>query len=122
MPTIEVSQKDLCKLIGKKLELNELGDAVAYAKAEIDSSEGDSLKLDIKDSNRPDLWSTEGVAREIQGRITKNKGIPKYKLGKSKVVVKVDRKVSKVRPLTVCAVAKGLRIDDNVLSQLIQLQ
>ena len=122
MPTIEVSQKDLCKLIGKKLELNELGDAVAYAKAEIDSSEGDSIKLDIKDSNRPDLWSTEGVAREIQGRITKNKGIPKYKLGKSKVVVKVDKKVSKVRPLTVCAVAKGLRIDDNVLSQLIQLQ
>lgn len=122
MPTIEVSHKDLCKLIGKKLTIEEMKDAILFAKGEIESVDDDLLKVDIKDSNRPDLWSTEGIAREIQGRITKNKGLPKYKLGKSKVVVKVDKKVSKVRPLTVCAVAKGLKINEDVLSQMIQLQ
>ena len=125
MPSIEISQKDLCSLIGKKLTLSELEEAVSYAKAEVEAVEGDILKLDIKDTNRPDLWSAEGIAREIAGRVVKSKratGLPEYKVNKSRVVVRVDRKVSKVRPLTVCAVVKGLNVTDDVLSQMIQLQ
>ncbi len=122
MPTIEVSFKDLCNLIGKKLSLKEFESVVGYAKGEIDSVNGDTIKIDIKDSNRPDLWSAEGIAREIRGRITKDKGLPKYKVKKSKVKVRVDKKVKKVRPLTVCAVVRNLKINENVLSQLIQLQ
>ncbi len=123
MPTIDVSFKDLCKLVGKKMPLAKLKeDYILYAKGEIDAVQGDQLKIDIKDTNRPDLWSVEGIAREIQGRITNRTGIPKYKVGKSDVVVYVDKKNKKVRPYTVCAVAKGLKINDDVLSQMIQLQ
>jgi len=123
MPTIDVSFKDLCKLVGKKMELAKLKDEyILYAKGEVDEAKGDALKIDIKDTNRPDLWSAEGIAREIKGRITSHKGLPKYRLGKSRVVVKVDKKNKDVRPYTVCAVAKGLKIDDNVMSQMIQLQ
>lgn len=122
MPTIEVSKKDLCKLIGKNLPLEQLKDAVEYAKSEIESAEGDVLKLDVKDSNRPDLWSAEGLAREVQGRLGIKKGLPKYKIGKSKVIVKVEKKNAQVRPLTVCAVAKGLKLNDEALGQMIQLQ
>jgi phenylalanyl-tRNA synthetase beta chain len=122
MPTIEASFADLCKLIEKKVSLEELKKLVSYAKCEIESAEGDLLKIEIKDTNRPELWSVEGIAREIKGRIGKEKGCPKYRVKKSKVTVKVDEKVSKVRPLTVCAVVKNLKIDENVLSQIIQLQ
>jgi len=123
MPTIDVSFKDLCRLVGRNMPLEKLRDEyILYAKGEVDEVKGDELKLDIKDTNRPELWSAEGVAREIQGRITKHIGLPKYKVGKSKVVVKVDKKNENVRPYTVCAVAKGLKIDVNVLSQMIQLQ
>jgi predicted acyl esterase len=41
---------------------------------------------------------------------------------KGKVVVKVDAKMKSVRPYTVCAVARNLKIDKDVLSQMIQLQ
>ncbi|MFH7860697.1 MAG: phenylalanine--tRNA ligase subunit beta [Candidatus Aenigmatarchaeota archaeon] len=122
MPTIEVSFKDLCNLIGKKFSLEEMKELVRFAKGEAESVEGDLLKIEVKDTNRPELWSAEGIAREIKGRIKKEKGCPKYKVGKSRVEVIVDKKVSKVRPLTVCAVVKGLKIDENVLSQIIQLQ
>ncbi len=122
MPKIEISHKDLCNLTGKKLSIDELKDAILYAKGEIDEVTGDVLKIDSKDTNRPDLWSTEGIARELKGRLTKETGLPKYKVRKSKVVVKVDDKVSKVRPYTVCAVVKNLKIDEFVLSQMIQLQ
>lgn len=122
MPTVEVSYKDLCSLVGKKLAIGELKNAIAYAKGEINSVEGDSLKIDIGDSNRPDLWSAEGIAREVKGRVTEEKGLPKYEVKKSEISVKVDEKVNKVRPLTVCAVGRNLKIDENVLSQIIQLQ
>jgi phenylalanyl-tRNA synthetase beta chain len=123
MPTIDVSFKDLQKLVGKKMTIEQLKDEyILFAKGEVDDIQGDTLKLDIKDTNRPDLWSAEGIARDIQGRVTKRTGMPKYKIGKSKVVVNVDRRNEKVRPYTVCAVAKGVKIDDNVLSQMIQLQ
>ncbi|MEM5834758.1 MAG: phenylalanine--tRNA ligase subunit beta [Candidatus Aenigmatarchaeota archaeon] len=122
MPTIEVSFKDLCSLVGKKLSLEEVKELVRYAKSEVESVEGDLLKIEVKDTNRPELWSVEGIAREIKGRIGKEKGCPRYKVERSRVEVMVDKKVSKVRPLTVCAVVRDLKIDENVLSQIIQLQ
>jgi phenylalanyl-tRNA synthetase beta chain len=112
----------LCSLIGKNLTVDELKQYILFAKAEIDDVKGDLMKIDSKDTNRPDLWSAEGIARELKGRLTSERGLPKYKIGKSNLVVNVDRKVSKVRPLTVCAVAKNLKIDEATLSQLIQLQ
>lgn len=93
-----------------------------FAKAGIEEVEGDILKVEVKDTNRPDLWSVEGIVRELKGRLTKDRGLPKYRIEKSDIVVNVDKKVSRVRPLTVCAVAKNLNINETVLSQLIQLQ
>jgi len=122
MPKIDVSYSDLCSLIGKKISTADLRRHVFYAKAELEGVEGDTLKLDAKDTNRPDLWSAEGIARELRGRLVGEKGLPKYDIEKSGLVVNVDQKVAKVRPLTVCAVAKNLDIDEIILSQLIQLQ
>jgi phenylalanyl-tRNA synthetase beta chain len=121
MPKIDVSYSDLCELIGRRISFEELKQYIFFAKAEIEGKEGDVLKIDSKDTNRPDLWSVEGIARELRGRLGE-KGLPKYKIERSGLVVNVDQKVAKVRPLTVCAVAKNLNIDDIVLSQLIQLQ
>ena len=121
MPTIESSYKDLCQVVGKEIPIEELKDLVNFAKSEIEAVDGDLLKIEVKDANRPDLWSSEGIAREIMGRLSKG-GLPEYSVGKSDVVVKVDRSVSKVRPYTVCAVVKNLKISPKFLSQIIQLQ
>lgn len=122
MPTIEVNYEDLLSLIGKRISLNELSEkAILYAKGEIDAVRGVNLKIDIKDTNRPDLWSAEGIAREIAGRYGKP-GLPEYRVGKSDIVVNVDPKVNKIRPVIAAAVVKNLKITDDVLSQMIQLQ
>ncbi len=122
MPTIELSRKDLEKLCGKKFSAKELEEALMFVKGEIDSSEGDSLKVDVKETNRPDLWSAEGIAREINGRLGKRKGIPQYKIGKSGLTVKIEESVKEARPLTVAAVVKGVKVSNDLLVQLIQLQ
>ncbi len=122
MPTIEISRKDLCSLIGKNLSSEQLEQLLSYAKASIDSAEGDLLKVEVADANRPDLWSAEGIARIIKGQIGKEKGMPSYTIKKSNFVVKVDESVKKARPLVICAVVKDLKLSEEAIKQIIQLQ
>ncbi|MBI4176162.1 MAG: phenylalanine--tRNA ligase subunit beta [Candidatus Aenigmarchaeota archaeon] len=121
MPKIEISHKDLCRLAGKSIPIKALQENdIFYAKGEVDSVDGDTLKIDIKDTNRPDLWSTEGIARELRAKYS-TAGLRKYSAGKPGMAVAVDTK-SRVQPVVSCAIARGLKMDDHFLSQVIQLQ
>ena len=123
MPTIEISKKDICDLIGKKASTEELGELLSFCKAEIESAEEDVLKVEVADVNRPDLWSAEGLAREIKAKIGREKGVPKYKISENgKYSINVDPKLKNIRPLIVCAVVKNLKLNDNAIKQIIQLQ
>jgi phenylalanyl-tRNA synthetase beta chain len=61
MPTIDIKKKDLDILIGKRLRLEALEKLLMLAKAELKEyiAETDDLKVELSDSNRPDLWSAE---------------------------------------------------------------
>lgn len=123
MPTIEFSLRDLEKLIGKKIGLEDLkNEGILFVKGEVDENLGEILKVTIKDINRPDLWSVEGIARELRGHYRIEEGLPKFSVKKSGLTVIVEKKVEKVRPKTVCAVVKKLRLDDESIKQMIQLQ
>ncbi|MFA5357357.1 MAG: phenylalanine--tRNA ligase subunit beta [archaeon] len=122
MPKFEVSKKDLESLIGKTISMKSLDELLEFAKSELDGVEGDVLKIDCKETNRPDLWSAEGLAREIKARIGKEKGLCAYKVGKMGVDVFVDSNLEKVRPFIVCAVVRGVTVNENFLLQMVQLQ
>lgn len=124
MPKIEIWKDDLDRLVRKRLKDEELEEALVFAKTELEEFDRKSgrLRLDIKDSNRPDLWSAEGIARELRGHLGIEKGVPGYRVSPSGVVVNIDRKVQRIRPLMVAAVIKGLRFSDRAIEQMIQLQ
>ncbi|MDO8537387.1 MAG: phenylalanine--tRNA ligase subunit beta [archaeon] len=122
MPTIECNVNDLNKLLGKDYSIEELRELVNFAIAEIDAVEGDTLKIDVKTSNRPDLWSVEGIARAIVGRIGTQKGIPKIEIKKGNNQIIVEESIAKVRPFIAAAIAKNVEISEEFLIQLIQLQ
>lgn len=122
MPTVEGSKKDLEKLVGKKFSSEELKEAVLYAKGEMEELKGDKIVVDVKDSNRPDLWSIEGIARALKGAYGKEKGIPKYKTGKAKEFILVEKKVEKVRPCIAGAIVRKVKVSEEFLVQMIQLQ
>lgn len=121
MPVVEFFINDIQRLIGKKISLEELEEAILFAKGEIESVEGDLVKVDIKDTNRPDLWSAEGIARELRNHLGKG-GLVKYRINKSGFRMIVDKKVENVRAKTVGAVVKNLHFDDYFIKQIIQLQ
>lgn len=122
MPTIEISKKDLEKLVGKKLKKEEIEELLQYAKAEYDGDDGDTIKVDCADTNRPDLWSVEGIARQIRGGLGKDLGVPYYNIHKSNFFVRVEPAVKNIRPRIACAVLKDVNITDEVIKQIIQMQ
>lgn len=122
MPIIEINKKDLEKILNKKLDEKQLDELMQYTKVGIEKIEGDIITFEVKDSNRPDLLSVEGIGRELLGMIGKEKGLAYYKASKSDYEVIIDKKVSKVRPEIVCAVVKDLKLNDYGIKQIIQLQ
>ncbi|MAG21883.1 MAG: phenylalanine--tRNA ligase subunit beta [Candidatus Diapherotrites archaeon] len=122
MPNVNVSLKDIGKLVGKKLSVKEFKEAVLYAKGEVDAIEGDMITVDMKDTNRPDLLSAEGLAREIRSRITRDRGITKYKIRKGNIELLVDKNVANIRPYIAAAIVKNVKVTEDFLIQIIQLQ
>src|SRR3989338_6811081 len=122
MPTIEFGKKDLELLTGKKFSEKELEDALMFVKGEIDGREGNKIKLDVKETNNPELLSVEGIARKLKAGFGIKKGLilPKIKKGKEKCIV--DSNLKNIRPFIACCVVKNVSLTEEFLEQLIQLQ
>ena len=124
MPTIEIDLNDLEKLIGKKLPTaqEELEELFMFVKGEIDKKENNKVWLDIKETNRPDLWSSEGIARELKAKLGIEKGLPKYQIKKSNIELFIEKSVEQSRPFIAAAIARNIKFSDEFLKQMIQLQ
>ncbi|MEM4247671.1 MAG: phenylalanine--tRNA ligase subunit beta, partial [Candidatus Nanoarchaeia archaeon] len=122
MPTIEISLRDLEKLVGKKLPTdNRLAEILEYAKAEVEGIDDDTLKINIEDSNRADLWCAEGIARQIKPALGEG-GIKRYVIHPSDYRVFVHGKLEKIRGFIACAVVKKVVLNDTIIKQIMQQQ
>jgi phenylalanyl-tRNA synthetase beta chain len=70
--------------------------------------------------NRPDWFALEGMARSL--RAYYHKEIKEYKAKKGDYVVEVDKSVAQMRPYTVCALIKGLKMTDERIVDMVQVQ
>ena len=131
MPKIEVFRDALARAIhAPKITDDELEAIFPVAKAELDepADAGGIMKVELNDTNRPDLWSTAGLARQV--RIARGGELPHYQFfsdatvrrehGRRRVVV--DPSVQEVRPYVVAFVMSGPPIGEAVLKDLIQTQ
>ena len=124
MPTITFSLKDLQNLVDKKLTVEEVQELAHYGKGDFESydKETDEVKIDFGDTNLPYLWSVEGFARLIKGILGVQRGSPKIKVRKGNYQIIVDKSVIKFRPCIACFAAKGKKVDDYLIKQIVQLQ
>lgn len=130
MPKIEVNLKDLFHLAEFETDLDELERRLVCAKAEIDGFDESTgtLKVELNDTNRPDLWSTGGLARLL--RVYSRGGIPRYDFFSSlgdvkdadKRVVMVDPALETLRPYITAFAVTGKPLDESTLIDLIQTQ
>src|SRR5256712_12692275 len=103
MPNISVNRKDLDKLLGRHPTDKELEAWLPLVKAEIkevDAATGE-LRLELQDSNRPDLWCVEGIARQIRIKLNgRPDSYPYLRAAKSRPhQILVEQGLERVRPL-----------------------
>lgn len=135
MPKIEVNEAAFFELAGRNREERDgFEAALGCAKAELDEDSDKSLpeaertlKIELNDTNRPDLWGTAGLARQL--RVYHGGKTPFYPFfsapGNMKAArrqVLVEASVKGVRPFLAGFMASGVRLSDAGLRDLIQTQ
>ncbi|WP_296321428.1 phenylalanine--tRNA ligase subunit beta [Treponema sp. UBA3813] len=136
MPKIEVNEKLFFNLLGKKYDYDTLERKLVCGKAELDekpdmsqSEDERVIKIELNDTNRPDLWSTGGVTRQLRlHEGAKRSDYSKFisKAGAIKDcgnrIITVEEGLKNVRPFMVSFVISGKAIDDPMLKDIIQTQ
>lgn len=131
MPTIDISRKDLCALVGSELSVDDIEKHLQLVKGELkrrQSNLPEELRVELQDTNRPDTWCTEGVARQIRQWMQKTRpwrqeyAFLEKPQGASAGIIEVDPSVMKVRPFVAAFTASGWKVDDHGLKAFIQAQ
>ena len=126
MPTIDVDYAELERLLNVELngDMEKLDDILAYIKGEVkavNQKEG-TASIEMKDTNRPDLWSVEGLTRALRGYLNQDKGIKQYVAGESIAEVNVNAALWNIRPYICCSIIKEIHLTDNTIKGIMHLQ
>lgn len=128
MPTISINLKDFEQLLGRgPVTLEQLEAWLPLAKGEVKDRDPDSgeLRVELQDSNRPDLWCCEGIARQIRFKVARD---PKAYAFFTEASAQHRRRlivspgIEVVRPYVAACTARGYAVTAEGLAQLIQTQ
>ena len=126
MPTIDVDCAELERLLGWSWQgdLEKLDWLLALVKSEVKlyNAEEGVASIEIKDTNRPDLWGVEGLARALRGFLGLEKGPRSYAVDKPILDIHVDAQLSAIRPFICCSVVKDVKLTDTIIRGLMHLQ
>jgi len=106
--------------------MEQLEESLMLVKGELKGQNPDTgeLRIELQDSNRPDLWCCEGIARQI--RIKRQGSLAKYDFltskSKSPRQLNVAPGLEEIRPYVAACAATGYRVTQEGLAQLIQTQ
>ncbi len=136
MPKIEVNEKLFFNLLGTKYDWDTFEKKLTFAKAELDEKPNENesedervIKIELNDTNRPDLWAAGGLARclrEHEG--SKHSDYSKFLSSKNNLkdtanrLAIVDSSLKNIRPFMVAFVISGKAIDNAMLIDIMQTQ
>lgn len=121
MALITINRKIFEKEIGKLDE--KMQERVSMFGTPLEKFDENEMEIEIF-PNRPDMLSYHGFKRSFLAFLGKKTGMKKYDLNKPEKDYKViiDSSVKDVRPYTACAIVKDLKLDDEKIKELIEIQ
>ncbi len=127
MPKINVNRNRFFSELDGIKTLADLERILEYAKGELDDEDPDILRIELNDTNRPDLWSSAGLLRllkQVQGASQRDYAFVSSakKQCETAYTLKVDARLKNIRPYIAGFIVKGPRITEEILDELIQLQ
>ncbi len=119
MPTITMEIEELNKLVGRELSVEEIASFIERLKGEVEKIEGGEITAEVT-SDRPDLFSVEGIARAI--RLLLGLQPSSFIISEGSIEVLVKESVLQVRPAIACAAVRGASLSESAVAQIMQLQ
>lgn len=121
MPVVEFPLEDISRLF-PDYDLEYTIDMLPFLGLDIEYRDDKCIRLEYS-PNRPDFSTYFGISRALNGLLGKEVGIPKFKLIENrKNLINVDSSVSNIRPYIASIVARGHKLNDNTIKQIVSMQ
>ncbi|MCS7126567.1 MAG: phenylalanine--tRNA ligase subunit beta [Aigarchaeota archaeon] len=121
MPILTIKKDRFWQLIGKTLSDQELTSLLHDLGLDVEEVSQEYFRVEYN-PNRPDYSSIIGIARAARGLLEVEVGLPRYRLSPPKTYVEVDVNIRDVRPYIVSAIVKKLKLDEEKLEEIINMQ
>ena len=121
MPVITVEFDDLNRLLVEPITADDFRKTIPLIGADPDYVDETGAAVEFF-PDRPDLCSTEGVARALRPLLGQKLGLVNYSVAKSKTHMVVDSSVLEVRPVMMSCIVRNVNLDDAAIRSLIELQ
>ena len=121
MTILNIPRKIFEKEIGKIDE--NLKEKINLFGTPIEALDDDKIDIEIF-PNRPDLLSYQNYKNSFLSFIGKKSGLISYKVNKAEkdFIVNIENSVKDIRPFTACAIVKGLKLDNDKIKEIIDIQ
>jgi len=121
VPTITLQVERFNKFLGRQLSLEKMTRWLPWLGVDLKETGPDYVKIEFN-PNRVDLCSYAGVARAFKGLMGWETGLPEYPLKSGKTMLRIDKSVSDIRPHMLAAVVHNMKIDDDTVAELMEIQ
>jgi phenylalanyl-tRNA synthetase beta chain len=118
MPIITINPDDLRSLIGRRIPDDEMKRILPLNKLGIEDW-NEEMKIEVT-PDRPDLFSTEGMARQLRSWLGISTGLEKTPVSKPRIEMVPSR--VELRPFVTCGIVRGVRMSDRMIKSIMQLQ
>ncbi|MBU1136036.1 MAG: phenylalanine--tRNA ligase subunit beta [Nanoarchaeota archaeon] len=121
MANIKIPRKIFEKEVGKLDE--KMQDRITMFGTPVEEITNDEFQIEVF-PNRPDLLSYQGFKRSFLSFLEKKTKLKEYKINKPEknYKVNIDSSVKNIRPFTACAIVKRLKLNDEKIKELIEIQ
>jgi len=121
MPVITLQQERFSRFVRRQLKVEDMAKWLPWLGFDIEEIGSDYVKVEFN-PNRVDFCSYAGVARAFRGLMGWETGLPKFEVKDERAVLKISKAVSKIRPYMLAAVVRNIKLDEEVIVDLMEMQ
>ena len=121
MPVINIDFEDLNRMLNEPISPEDFSNIIPKIGADPEEIGKKQAVVEFF-PDRPDLLSTEGVARALRAFTEQALGLVKYKIKKPETHMFVSPEVLKIRPFVLGGIVKGIKLNDSSIKCIMELQ
>ena len=121
MPVINIVFEDLNRMLDSSISIEDFAKFIPEIGADPDEINEKEAHVEFF-PDRPDLLSTEGVARALRAYTEQKLGIVEFSTKPAQTHILVSPEVSEIRPVVLGGIVRGIEIDDIAIKCLMELQ